>query len=328
VAGQAGALRPAAHCARPDPRLCAGQLARERCPGTHAKRECLRRADLASRAGGARAPGAKASAPPQSPHVTTRIGFIAPILNFIFETRTAYFASVRKRYNCFGTRFHKFRHLFHYLVTTYSTRARKCRLRCKTASSKKSENTQQIWFGKPAHGACSAWCQEGQTPASGRAVCAVPASAGRLGVEGTTEEMGAGACTQTPGAPAAGRSAAATRQLDKCALPHGDSAVPLMAPLTPSLKSTINTSSSTEVVTGASSRTPSGQPGGAVGRPARCRAWRRRTICCGGHGDAVPSVAVPSAACAPFSGWPSFETRHDTSGAILLLWDSRKAKVP
>ena len=39
-----------------------------------------------------------------------------------------------------------------------------------------------------------------QTPASGRAVCAVPASAGRLGVEGTTEEMGAGACTQTPGA--------------------------------------------------------------------------------------------------------------------------------
>ena len=39
-----------------------------------------------------------------------------------------------------------------------------------------------------------------QTPASGRAACAVPASAGRLGVEGTTEEMGAGACTQTPGA--------------------------------------------------------------------------------------------------------------------------------
>ena len=62
-----------------------------------------------------------------------------------------------------------------------------------------------------------------QTPASGRAVCAVPASAGRLGVEGTTEEMGAGACTQTPlGAPAAGRSAAATRQRDKCALPHGE----------------------------------------------------------------------------------------------------------
>jgi hypothetical protein len=49
-----------------------------------------------------------------------------------------------------------------------------------------------------------------------------PASAGRLGVEGTTEEMGAGACTQTPGAPAAGRSAAATRQRDKCALPHGE----------------------------------------------------------------------------------------------------------
>jgi hypothetical protein len=72
-----------------------------------------------------------------------------------------------------------------------------------------------------------------QTPASGRAVCAVPSSAGRLGVEGTTEEMGAGACTQTPGAPAAGRSAGATRQRDKCALPHGDSAVPLMAPLTP-----------------------------------------------------------------------------------------------
>jgi hypothetical protein len=61
-----------------------------------------------------------------------------------------------------------------------------------------------------------------QTPASGRAVCAVPASAGRLGVEGTTEEMGAGACTQTPGAPAAGRSAAATRQRVKCALPHGE----------------------------------------------------------------------------------------------------------
>jgi len=39
-----------------------------------------------------------------------------------------------------------------------------------------------------------------QTPASGRAACAVPASAGRLVVEGTTEEMGAGACTQTPGA--------------------------------------------------------------------------------------------------------------------------------
>jgi len=66
-----------------------------------------------------------------------------------------------------------------------------------------------------------------------------PASAERQGVEGTTEEMGAGACTQTPGAPAAGRSAAATRLWDKCALPHGDSAVPLMAPLTPALKSTI-----------------------------------------------------------------------------------------
>ena len=26
---------------------------------------------------------------------------------------------------------------------------------CKTASSKKSENTQQSWFGKPEHGACS-----------------------------------------------------------------------------------------------------------------------------------------------------------------------------
>ena len=54
-----------------------------------------------------------------------------------------------------------------------------------------------------------------QTPASGRAACAVPASAERQGVEGTTEEMGAGECTQTPGAPAAGRSAAATRQRDK-----------------------------------------------------------------------------------------------------------------
>ena len=62
-----------------------------------------------------------------------------------------------------------------------------------------------------------------------------PASLGRLGVEGTTEEMGAGACTQTPGAPAAGRSAAATRQRDKCALPHGDSAVPHGSPH-PSLK--------------------------------------------------------------------------------------------
>ena len=62
-----------------------------------------------------------------------------------------------------------------------------------------------------------------QTPASGRAACAVPVSAERQGVEGTTEEMGAGACTQTPlGAPAAGRSAAATRQRDKCALPHGE----------------------------------------------------------------------------------------------------------
>ena len=26
---------------------------------------------------------------------------------------------------------------------------------CKTASSKKSENTQQSWFEKPEHGACS-----------------------------------------------------------------------------------------------------------------------------------------------------------------------------
>ena len=31
-----------------------------------------------------------------------------------------------------------------------------------------------------------------QTPASGRAACAVPASAERQGVEGTTEEMGHG----------------------------------------------------------------------------------------------------------------------------------------
>jgi len=85
-----------------------------------------------------------------------------------------------------------------------------------------------------------------------------PASLGRLGVEGTTEEMGAGACTQTPGAPAAGRSAAATRQRDKCALPHGDSAVPLMAPLTPALKSTINTSSSAEAAL------PNGESGAAV----------------------------------------------------------------
>ena len=54
-----------------------------------------------------------------------------------------------------------------------------------------------------------------QTPASGRAVCAVPASVGCLGMEGTTEEMGSGACTQTRGAPAAGRIAAATRQRDK-----------------------------------------------------------------------------------------------------------------
>jgi hypothetical protein len=54
-------------------------------------------------------------------------------------------------------------------------------------------------------------------------------SAERQGVEGTTEEMGAGECTQTPGAPAAGRSAAPTRLRDKCALPHGNSDVPLMA---------------------------------------------------------------------------------------------------
>ena len=26
---------------------------------------------------------------------------------------------------------------------------------CKTESSKKSENTQQSWFGKPEHGSCS-----------------------------------------------------------------------------------------------------------------------------------------------------------------------------
>ncbi len=97
-----------------------------------------------------------------------------------------------------------------------------------------------------------------QTPASGRAACAVRASAERQGVEGTTEEMGAGECTQTPGAPAAGRSAAATRLRDKCALPHGDSAVPLMAPLTPALKSTINTSSSAEAAL------PNGESGAAV----------------------------------------------------------------
>ena len=97
-----------------------------------------------------------------------------------------------------------------------------------------------------------------QTPASGRAACAVPASAERQGVEVTTEEMGAGECTQTPGAPAAGRSAAPTLLRDKCALPHGDSDVPLMAPLTPALKSTINTSSSAEAAL------PNGESGGAV----------------------------------------------------------------
>ncbi len=80
----------------------------------------------------------------------------------------------------------------------------------------------------------------------------------RQGVEGTTEEMGAGACTQTPGAPAAGRSAAATCLRDKRVLPHGDSAVPLMAPLTPALKSTINTSSSAEAAL------PNGESGAAV----------------------------------------------------------------
>jgi hypothetical protein len=85
-----------------------------------------------------------------------------------------------------------------------------------------------------------------------------PASAERQGVGGTTEEMGAGACTQTPGAPAAGRNAAATRLRDKCALPHGDSAVPLMSPLTPALKSTINTSSSAEAAL------PNGESGAAV----------------------------------------------------------------
>ena len=37
-----------------------------------------------------------------------------------------------------------------------------------------------------------------QTPASGHAVFAVPASAVRLGAEGATEELGAGAGTQTP----------------------------------------------------------------------------------------------------------------------------------
>ena len=83
-------------------------------------------------------------------------------------------------------------------------------------------------------------------------------SAERQGVEGTTEEMGAGACTQTPGAPAAGRSAAATRLRDKGALPHGDSDVPIMAPLTPALKSTINTSSSAEAAL------PNGESGAAV----------------------------------------------------------------
>ena len=85
VAGQAGAHRLAALCPRPAPRFAPVSIARERCRGTHAKRECLRRADLASRAGGARALGAKASAPPQSPHVTTRIGFIAPIFNWSYR---------------------------------------------------------------------------------------------------------------------------------------------------------------------------------------------------------------------------------------------------
>ncbi len=59
-------------------------------------------------------------------------------------------------------------------------------------------------------------------------LAALPASDESQGVEGTTEEMGAGECTQTPGAPAAGWSAAPTRLRDKCALPHGDSDVPLI----------------------------------------------------------------------------------------------------
>ena len=90
----------------------------------------------------------------------------------------------------------------------------------------------------------------------------VPASAVRLGVEGATEEMGAGAGTQTPGAPTAGRSAAATRQ-GKHALSHDDSAAPRMAPLTAALKSTNNNmSASDEAVAGASSLSASRQLAG------------------------------------------------------------------
>ena len=88
-------------------------------------------------------------------------------------------------------------------------------------------------YAGAVHGACQ---QRGRGVNTSRDVAGTaqtPASAERQGVGGTTEEMGAGECTQTPGAPAAGRIAAATRLRDKCALPHG---VPLMAPLTPALK--------------------------------------------------------------------------------------------
>ena len=54
--------------------------------------------------------------------------------------------------------------------------------------------------------------------ASVHAAVAVPASAVRLGVEGATEELGAGAGTETPDTPAAGLSAAATHQRGKGAL--------------------------------------------------------------------------------------------------------------
>jgi hypothetical protein len=105
-----------------------------------------------------------------------------------------------------------------------------------------------------------------QTPASGHAVFAVPASALRLGVEGATEELGARAGTQTPGAPAAGRSAAATRQRGKHALSHDDSAVPLMAPLTPALKSSNDMLVCDEAVVGESSRSAIGQLAGVAAR--------------------------------------------------------------
>ena len=58
-------------------------------------------------------------------------------------------------------------------------------------------------------------------------------------VEGATKELGAGAGTETPDAPAAGLSAAATRQRGKHALKLDDPDAPRMAPVTPALKSTI-----------------------------------------------------------------------------------------